>query len=139
MVWVDHDYAARKIMRADLTGENHLVLHKRFYGLPFYVIINYSEDRVYWTDIHFSFTFIGSIGINGNVFRRVKFLHPAYFPFNLAIYKHHFYWAEANLKGVAWFDFKVSSSSVTTLRNLSPHYLLGVAISDISTQPIGMR
>lgn len=138
MVWVDHDYAAPKIMRADLTGENHRVLYKKFRGLPFYVIIDHNENRVYWTDIRISNTFIGSIGLDGNAFKKVKVINPVYFPFDLAIFKTRFYWADENLKGVAWFDFKKSSSSVTTLQGLSPHFLLGVVISDPSLQPMGM-
>lgn len=137
MVWVEHDYATRKIMRADLTGENPLELQKLFHGLPLYVIINHSDSRVYWTDIHRSFTFIGSIGINGNHFRREKYLHPTYFPFDLAISQNIFYWADQNLHGVSWFN-QSSSSSVVNRQNLSPLDLIGVAISDSSTQPIGI-
>lgn len=129
---------APKIMRADLTGDNHQVLYSRFHGLPLYVIINYSENRVYWTDIHFFYTFIGSIGLNGNAYKGVAYLHPVFYPFDLAIFKNNFYWADENLKGVSWFDFKISSPSVTTLRNLSPNFVLGVTISDPSTQPVGM-
>ncbi|KAJ7377398.1 Exosome complex protein [Desmophyllum pertusum] len=123
-------------MRADLTGENHRVLYKKFRGLPFYVIIDHNENRVYWTDIRISNTFIGSIGLDGNAFKKVKVINPVYFPFDLAIFKTRFYWADENLKGVAWFDFKKSSSSVTTLQGLSPHFLLGVVISDPSLQPM---
>ena len=138
MVWSDHDYVAPRIMRADLTGENPRVLFRLFHGLPFYVVINYSENRVYWTDIHFLYTFIGSVGLDGNSFQRVRYIAPVYFPFDLAILRNTLYWADENLQGVSWFDFKKTSTSVSSLRGLSPHYLLGVVISHPSTQPMGM-
>lgn len=139
MVWVEHDYATRKIMRADLTGENPLELQKLFHGLPFYVIINHSDNRVYWTDIRLSFTFIGSIGINGKGFKAEKYVHPGYFPFDLAISQNTFYWADQNLHGVSWFNLQSSSSRVVNRQNLSPYDLIGVTISDSSTQPIAIQ
>lgn len=137
MVWCDYDYTNRKILRADLTGENQRVLVDSFYGVPFYVIIDYSENRVYWVDIHFAFTFIGSVDLNGQNLRAVKFLHQVYFPFDLAIFQNNLYWADANMRGLAWFPFK--NSPVTTLtvrRRLSQYTLLGVAASDLSRQPM---
>ena len=138
VVWADHNYTAPKIMRADLTGENHQQLHTTFHGLPLYVIIDHSESRVYWTDIHLFYTFIGSIGIDGSGYQGLGYLHPVYYPFGLAIFQSNFYWADQNFQGVSWFNFKSSSPTVYTRRNLSPYFVLGVTISDPSTQPMGM-
>ena len=138
MVWCDYDYTNRKILRADLTGENQRVLVDSFYGVPFYVIIDYSENRVYWVDIHFAFTFIGSVDLNGQNLRAVKFLHQVYFPFDLAIFQNNLYWADANMRGLAWFPFKNSPVTSLTVRGrLSQYTLLGVAASDLSRQPMG--
>lgn len=138
VVWADHNNTAPKIMRADLTGENHQELFTTFHGLPLYVIIDYSENRVYWTDIHLFYTFIGSIGIDGSAYQGLGYLHPVFYPFDLAIFQSNFYWADQNLQGVSWFNFKSSSPTVNTRQNLSPYIVLGVTISDLSTQPMGM-
>ena len=125
-------------MRADLSGENDQQLRTTFHGFPVYVIIDHSENRVYWTDIHFFYTFIGSIGIDGSGYQGLRYLHPVYYPFGLAIFQSNFYWADENLQGVSWFNFKSSSPTVYSLQNLSPYFVLGVTISDPSTQPMGM-
>ena len=138
VVWVDSDYSAPKIMRADLTGENHQQLYTTFHGLPLYAITNHSENRVYWTDIHLFYTFIASIGIDSSAYQGLGYLHPPFFPFGLAIFQSNLYWADQNFQGVSWFNFKSSSPTVYTRQNLSPYFLLGVTISDPSTQPNGM-
>ena len=141
MVWCDYDYAEPKIMRADLTGENQRVLvgSRSFFGVPLYLIIDYSESRVYWTDLHYAFTLVSSVGLNGQNFRRlVKILHHSYFPFDLAIFQNQLLWVDENKDGIAWFPFKNSGvNSVTVVNGLSPHNLEGVVVSDPSRQPTG--
>ena len=141
MVWSDHDYAEPKIMRADLTGENQRVLvrSRLFYGVPLYLIIDYSERRVYWTDVHYAFTLVRSVDLNGQNFRIIKYLPQRYFPFDLAIFQNHLYWADENMNGIAWFHFKDSEvNSVTVVDGLSPHDLEGIVVSDPSRQPTGI-
>ena len=138
VVWADRDYWVPKIMRADLTGENHQELFAVFYSFPLYVIIDHSENRVYWTDYDYYSHLIESIGIDGSAHQLLTYLSPVYNPFDLAIFQSNFYWADENLQGVSWLNFKSSSPTVNTLQNLSPYFLVGVTISDPSTQPNGM-
>ena len=140
MVWSDYDYAEPKIMRADLTGDNQRVLvrSRLFFGVPLYLIIDYSESRVYWTDLHYAFTLVRSVDLNGQNFRRVKYLHHSYFPYDLAIFQNQLYWVDESMDGIAWFPFKNSGvNSVTVVDGLSPHNLEGVVVSDPSRQPTG--
>lgn len=141
MVWADYDYAQRKIMRADLTGENQIVLVNSYslFGLPLHVVIDHSTSRVYWTDIHYAFAYIVSVKLNGRNFAYEKFLSIRYFPYDLTIFQNNLYWADVNLNGIAWFPFKDSSvKRVQTVDDLSPHSVVGVVVSDLTRQPLGM-
>ena len=137
LVWSDYDYSQPQIMRADLTGENQRALFTLFHGVPLYLTIDYAENRVYWADIFYTYTFIGSVSIDGGQFGALRYLSQAFFPFHLAIFQNDLYWADVNRQGIAWFDFKDSNSRVITRDDLTEYSLVGIATYDPFRQQTG--
>ena len=137
LVWSDYDYSQPKIIRADLTGENQRDLFTLFHGVPLYLTIDYAENRVYWADIFYTNTFIGSVSLDGTHFGPIGYLPQSFFPFHLAIFQNDLYWADVNRQGIAWFDFKDSNSRVITRDDLTEYSLVGLATYDPLRQQTG--
>ena len=139
MFWTDWGYLNARIERADLTGENRIMVLDLTRGwdyqlYPMSVVIDYPTERIYWMDAYDNW--IDSADLDGNNRRNIHYIGQNIFPADLAWYNGNLYWVDWNSRSIQWFN-ATQPLTMFNFGHLSDVYLTGAVVADKSRQPVG--
>ena len=139
MFWTDWGYLNARIERADLTGENRIMVLDLTRGwdyqlYPMSVVIDYSTERIYWMDAYDNW--IDSADLDGNNRSNIHYIGQNIFPADLALHGDNLYWVDWNSQSIFWFN-KTRPLGMLNFGHLTDVYLTGAVVSDKSRQPVG--
>ena len=137
MFWTDWG-PTPKIERATLSGMNRTLLidlTSSVQYLPFAIILDYLEDRIYWIDAWMDV--IDSADLDGNN-RRIKAsqIHPSQdmLPFDFTLYNGVLYWSDWNTDSIERLNW-TTSAYLGGFGILTSDRVFGLALLHPSRQP----
>ena len=139
MFWTVWGIDDPKLERADLSGENRVVLTSFIFDWSFHllavgVLIDYHEERLYWID---GFTdSVDSMDYDGSNRRNVHFISENIFPTDLALFEDKLYWVDWASRSIHWIN-KTNPGSYHSFGHLTQERLASAVVSDRSRQPVG--
>ncbi|KAL9988042.1 hypothetical protein ACROYT_G002440 [Oculina patagonica] len=141
MFWTDYGFDFPRIERADLTGDNRMIVVTFGYDwwyqfFPISVVIDYEHDpeRIFWIDRIDNY--IDYADLNGNNKTNLEYINENIHPVDLALYGDTLYWADRNSHSIQWFNTTQSLGMHFNFGHLTDDYLTGVVVSDKSRQPV---
>ncbi|XP_011664249.2 low-density lipoprotein receptor-related protein 1 isoform X2 [Strongylocentrotus purpuratus] len=100
MYWTDWGLRAY-IGRMGMDGTNPIEIHNENIAWPNGITVDYTADRIYWTDAHLDhISFADLEGNNIHELANDDSVHRIAHPFSIAVFDEWVYWTEWNIKKV---------------------------------------